>query len=162
MARTQTTTPTPACNAVDIPDIGDRRAFDKQSPRFSTSHQEITDAEQWNLLWMRYCRYEQYLHDRATQRSSPSPTPLENPMKAIVYRKYGSPDVLQLEEVDKPSPEDDEVLIELHASSINDWDWGMLRGKPFANRMMAGLIRPSKSRFSGAILQGGLRRLAAR
>jgi len=49
-------------------------------------------------------------------------------MKAIVCTKYGSPDVLQLKEVEKPTPKDDEVLIKVHASSINDWDWNLLRG----------------------------------
>ena len=44
-------------------------------------------------------------------------------MKAVIFRKYGSPDVLQLEDVEKPTPKDDEVLIEVHASSVNDWDW---------------------------------------
>ncbi len=49
-------------------------------------------------------------------------------MKAIVCTKYGSPDVLQLKEVEKPTPKDNEVLIKVHASSINDWDWNLLRG----------------------------------
>ena len=49
-------------------------------------------------------------------------------MKAIVYTKYGPPDVLHLEEVPKPIPKDNEVLIKVHASSINDWDWNLLRG----------------------------------
>jgi len=44
-------------------------------------------------------------------------------MKAIVFTKYGSPDVLELKEVEKPTPKDDEVLIRVHAASINDWDW---------------------------------------
>jgi NADPH:quinone reductase-like Zn-dependent oxidoreductase len=55
-------------------------------------------------------------------------------MKAIVYTKYGPPDVLELKEVEKPTPRDDEVLIKVHASSINDWDWGLLQGTPFVNR----------------------------
>lgn len=55
-------------------------------------------------------------------------------MKAIVYHKYGLPDVLKLEEVEKPTPRDNEVLVKVHASSVNDWDWGLLRGKPFVNR----------------------------
>lgn len=49
-------------------------------------------------------------------------------VKALVYHKYGSPDVLRLEEVEKPAPKDDEVLIQVHAASVNDWDWGLLRG----------------------------------
>ena len=63
-------------------------------------------------------------------------------MKAIVYQKYGLPDALQLKEVEKPSPEDDEVLIKVHAASVNSWDWDLLRGKPFANRLMFGLLKP--------------------
>lgn len=65
-------------------------------------------------------------------------------MKAIVYKKYGTPDVLELEEVDKPVPKDDEVLIKVHAVSINDWDWGLLRGAPFAFRLLSGFPRPKK------------------
>ncbi len=66
-------------------------------------------------------------------------------MKAVAFRKYGSPDVLQLEEVDKPTPKDGEVLevlIEAHASSVNDWDRQMLRGIPLVNRFLAGLFNP--------------------
>ena len=63
-------------------------------------------------------------------------------MKAIVYTKYGSPDVLKLKEVEKPIPNDNEVLVKVHASSINDWDWGLLRGKPFVNRLLFGLHKP--------------------
>ena len=63
-------------------------------------------------------------------------------MKAIVYTKYGSPDVLELKEVEKPIPKDNEVLVKVHASSINDWDWGLLRGKPFMNRLSFGLFKP--------------------
>ena len=56
-------------------------------------------------------------------------------MKAIVYHTYGSPAVLKLEEVAKPTPKDDEVLIKIHAASLNSWDWDLLRGKPFLARM---------------------------
>ena len=62
-------------------------------------------------------------------------------MKAIVYHKYGLPDVLHLEEVPKPIPKDDEVLIEVHAASVNSWDWDLLRGTPFLNRI-GGLLKP--------------------
>jgi NADPH:quinone reductase-like Zn-dependent oxidoreductase len=64
-------------------------------------------------------------------------------MKAIVYTKYGGPEVLQLKEVEKPSPGDDEVLIRNHAVSINDWDFGLLQGD-FINRMMNGLRKPKR------------------
>jgi NADPH:quinone reductase-like Zn-dependent oxidoreductase len=65
-------------------------------------------------------------------------------MKAIVYKKYGPPEVLQLEEMEKPAPQDNEFLIKVHAASINDWDWGLLRGKPFMNRLLFGLLKPNK------------------
>lgn len=64
-------------------------------------------------------------------------------MKAIVYTKYGGPEVLQLQEVEKPSPKDDEVLVKVRAVSINDWDWGLLRGD-FVNRLLYGLRKPRK------------------
>jgi NADPH:quinone reductase-like Zn-dependent oxidoreductase len=65
-------------------------------------------------------------------------------MRAIVYERYGPPDVLRLEEVEKPIPKDDEVLVEVHAVSVNDWDWGLLQGIPFANRMTNGLLKPKR------------------
>jgi len=67
-------------------------------------------------------------------------------MKAVVFTRYGSPDVLELKEVEKPSPGDDEVLVRVHAASVNDWDWEALRGTPFVNRLLFGLVRPKKHR----------------
>ncbi len=63
-------------------------------------------------------------------------------MKAVVYEKYGPPEVLHLKEVEKPVPKDNEVLIEVHAASVNSWDWDLLRGTPFLNRLMFGLLKP--------------------
>jgi len=65
-------------------------------------------------------------------------------VKAIVYEKYGTPDVLQLKEVAKPVPGEDEVLVKVHAASINDWDWGLLYGD-FINRMLNGLRKPRRN-----------------
>ena len=65
-------------------------------------------------------------------------------MKAIVYTKYGGPEVLQIKEVEKPFPKDDEVLIKVHAVSINDWDMGLLHGD-FINRMLNGLRKPKRT-----------------
>jgi len=65
-------------------------------------------------------------------------------MKAIVYEKYGSPDVLELREVAKPSPSDDEVLVRVHAVSINDWDWGLLQGATLVDRLLFGLFKPRR------------------
>ena len=66
----------------------------------------------------------------------------EKNMKAIVYTKYGTPDVLQLKEVAKPTPRDDEVLIKVHAVSVNGSDWEGLIGKPLYTRF-GGLLKPS-------------------
>ena len=63
-------------------------------------------------------------------------------MKALVYAEYGSAEVLQLKEIAKPTPGPDEVLIKIAAAAINEWDWAMLQGVPFANRLMSGIRRP--------------------
>ncbi|MBI3660325.1 NAD(P)-dependent alcohol dehydrogenase [Candidatus Acetothermia bacterium] len=73
-------------------------------------------------------------------------------MKAIVYHKYGSPDVLELKEVDKPIPKDDEVLIKIHAVSVNRSDWEGLRGKPLYARI-GGLLKP-RHRILGSDIAG--------
>jgi NADPH:quinone reductase-like Zn-dependent oxidoreductase len=62
-------------------------------------------------------------------------------MKAMVYRRYGSPDVLRLEEVNQPEPGDQEVLVKVHAASVNSWDWDLLTGTPIVFRFW-GLFRP--------------------
>jgi NADPH:quinone reductase-like Zn-dependent oxidoreductase len=64
-------------------------------------------------------------------------------LKALVYTEYGGPEVLQVKEIEKPSPKDDEVLIKVHAVSVNDWDWGLLHGD-FINRLLNGLLKPKK------------------
>jgi len=75
-------------------------------------------------------------------------------LKAVVYTKYGSPDVLKLTEVPKPIPGDNEVLIKVRAASLNAADWRLLRAKPFLVRLMGlGLLRP-KNRILGADLAG--------
>ncbi len=56
-------------------------------------------------------------------------------MKAIVYPKYGSPDVLQFKEVEKPAPKDDEILVKIHAASANSLDWHLMRASPFFVRL---------------------------
>jgi NADPH:quinone reductase-like Zn-dependent oxidoreductase len=73
-------------------------------------------------------------------------------MKAIVYHKYGTPDNFQLKEIDKPVPGDDEVLIKVHAVSINDWDLGLLKGD-FINRILNGLRKP-KRKILGSDIAG--------
>ena len=73
-------------------------------------------------------------------------------MKAIVYRKYGSPDVLHLEEVEQPTPKDDEVLIKIHAASVNAYDWHFLTADIFLIRLMGGgLFKPKDSRLGADV-----------
>ena len=73
-------------------------------------------------------------------------------MKAIVYTKYGSPDVLQLKDVEQPSPKDDEVLIKIHAASVNAYDWHFLTADIFLIRLMGGgLLRPKDSRLGADV-----------
>jgi NADPH:quinone reductase-like Zn-dependent oxidoreductase len=75
-------------------------------------------------------------------------------MKAIICPKYGSPDVLQFREVVKPVPQEDEVLIQIHAASLNSRDLRMLRANPFLMRLMpGGLFRP-KNKILGADVAG--------
>lgn len=75
-------------------------------------------------------------------------------MKAIAFTKYGLADDLQFKEIDKPAPKDNEVLIQVYAASINSWDWELLRGTPFVNRMMFGLFRPKKINVLGFDIAG--------
>ena len=63
-------------------------------------------------------------------------------MKAIVYTQYGSPDVLELQDVDRPVPKNDEVLIKVHAAAANAADWRLMRADPFFVRFMAGMRKP--------------------
>jgi NADPH:quinone reductase-like Zn-dependent oxidoreductase len=74
-------------------------------------------------------------------------------MKAIVCMKYGSPDVLQLKEVEKPVPKDDEVLVKIHAASVNMYDWHLLTADIFLVRLTEGLLRPKHS-VPGADIAG--------
>jgi NADPH:quinone reductase-like Zn-dependent oxidoreductase len=73
-------------------------------------------------------------------------------MKAIVYHNYGSPDELNLEEVEKPVPADHEVLIKVFAASVNSWDWDLLKGEAFVIRM-GGMQKP-KYKILGADIAG--------
>src|SRR5512140_1615836 len=73
-------------------------------------------------------------------------------MKAIVHEKYGSPDVLQLKDVEKPTPKDDEVLIKIRAASVNAYDWHFLTADIFLVRLMGGgLLKPKNTRLGADI-----------
>jgi NADPH:quinone reductase-like Zn-dependent oxidoreductase len=75
-------------------------------------------------------------------------------MKAILFTRYGSADFLELKDIPKPSPKENEVLVKIYRASINSWDWELLMGKPFANRLMFGLLRPKKVNILGCDLAG--------
>ncbi|MDA4121269.1 MAG: NAD(P)-dependent alcohol dehydrogenase [Thaumarchaeota archaeon] len=68
-------------------------------------------------------------------------------MKAAVYHGYGTPDVVKLEEIEKPTPEDNQVLIRVHAAAVNPLDWHYVRGTPYLIRLQAGLRRPKEPRI---------------
>lgn len=63
-------------------------------------------------------------------------------MKALVLHKYGFPNQLKILDIPRPVPADDEVLVKVQAASVNDWDWGLIRGKPFYIRLLCGLSKP--------------------
>jgi NADPH:quinone reductase-like Zn-dependent oxidoreductase len=65
-------------------------------------------------------------------------------MKAIVQDRYGSPDVLQLKQIDPPAPADNEVLVRVHAAALNAYDWHVMRGDPYLARLSFGLARPKR------------------
>lgn len=75
-------------------------------------------------------------------------------MKAVTFKKYGSPEqVLEFREVTKPIPENNEVLIRIEATAVNDYDWALVRGKPYLYRLMFGLFKP-KHQILGMELAG--------
>jgi len=75
-------------------------------------------------------------------------------MKAIVYEKYGPPDVLELKDVEDPEPLDDEVLVEVHAASVNAYDWHFLTADVFLIRLMSGGLFKPKKKTLGADIAG--------
>src|SRR6266480_4155498 len=76
-------------------------------------------------------------------------------MKAIVYGCYGSPDVLRFEDIEKPTPADDQLLVKVHAASVNPLDWHYMRGTPYLVRTDSGFGKPEDPRlgvdFAGTV-----------
>jgi NADPH:quinone reductase-like Zn-dependent oxidoreductase len=74
-------------------------------------------------------------------------------MKAFIWEKYGPPETLRMEDVEKPAPDDDEVLVKVLATSVNAADWHSMRGKPLFSRATLGLLRP-KHKILGVDIAG--------
>jgi NADPH:quinone reductase-like Zn-dependent oxidoreductase len=93
-------------------------------------------------------------HDSACMAPAPLAANTAS-MKAIVYRCYGNPEVLKLEQIAKPTPADDRVLVKVHAASVNPLDWHYMQGKPYIMRPMAGVGKPDSilmgSDFAGTV-----------
>lgn len=83
-------------------------------------------------------------------------------MKAITYTEYGPPEVLHLTEVARPTPKDDEVLIRIHAASVNALDWRLMRGKPFFTRLMTGGLLTPTQKILGADIAGRVEAIGSR
>jgi len=87
--------------------------------------------------------------------TAPAVTDNTESMKAIAYRCYGSPDVVQLEDVEKPTPADNEVLVRIQAAAVNPLDWHYMRGSPYLMRLSSGIGAPDDTRlgvdFAGTV-----------
>src|ERR1700731_4147515 len=68
-------------------------------------------------------------------------------MKAAIYTRYGPPDVVQIKDIEKPAPQDNEVLIKVRAAALNPYDWHFMRGLPYLVRIIAGLRKPKVTRL---------------
>jgi NADPH:quinone reductase-like Zn-dependent oxidoreductase len=91
--------------------------------------------------------------EQAVTRGAGSDTARRETMKAAVLDRYGSPDVIELREVDKPVPGDDEVLVRVRVASVNPADWYGVTGRPYAARIPMGLLKP-KQRVLGVDYAG--------
>ena len=83
-------------------------------------------------------------------------------MKAFVYTKYGPPEVLEMKEVEKPAPQEDEVLVKVHAASVNAADWHSLSADIFLVRLMGGGLRKPKDPRLGIDIAGRVEAVGSR
>ncbi len=75
-------------------------------------------------------------------------------MRTLEFKQYRDLNALSIAEVAKPTPQDDEVLVRIHATSINSWDWELFNARPFANRLMFGMLRPERLKTLGFDIAG--------
>jgi NADPH:quinone reductase-like Zn-dependent oxidoreductase len=81
-------------------------------------------------------------------------------MRAVVHDRYGPPEVLRLEDVERPVPKDDEVLVGIHATTVSRTDCALRAGEPFISRFVTGLVRP-KRKILGSDLAGEVAQVGA-